>query len=555
MNHFARNYKILFFAAALSVLVFPCSDLRADMADVMVEKGLNEGLKKKIFLDLRDINVVDVLKFLALEGNINIVTSRNVQGRSTLLLRNVSIGDALEIIVVSNTLAYDIKGEIIYVMTEDEYFQLYGQNYNDKKKMKIRTLQYAKPSYALTALQSVQSAIGKVIIDEETGKVIMIDTPDKLIEMELLLDSMEEKMLTAVFDLQYADAKDVETQLRTKLESKNVGAIMGDPRSNQIIVTAYPGRLDEVKELVRALDKRVKAVSVEARILQLTLNPTFDLGIDWQKAFTGSSKAALKNLSFRSAFPIDALVSSAADLNSVGQIAAGNISEDEFSFELKALKGIENTKVLANPRLMILDRQEARINIGDKIPYVVTTTTGTGNNVSISEEIKFIDVGLLLVVKPVINEDGYVTMSIRPEISSRTGNLTTPAGATIPQVNTTFLETSVVVKNGVTIILGGLRRDDFTESTQGVPYMMDVPVLGGLFKSRDESSKKTEIVIFLTPKIFEGDEDYTGQPLQIKRNVLNVGGGRGEDALSAFNTVSGTGLDIKRSRLPSRGTA
>lgn len=554
MNHSYKKYLVLTVAALVGVLSLPCSGLRADMADIMVEKGLDEGLKKKIFLDLRDINVVDVLKFLALEGNINIVTSRNVQGRSTLLLRNVSIGDALEIIVVSNTLAYDIKGEIIYVMTEDEYFQLYGQNYNDKKKMEIRTLQYAKPSYALTALQSVQSAIGKVIIDEETGKVIMIDTPEKLEEMGLLLDSMEEKMHTAVFDLQYADAKDVETQLRSKLETKNVGAIMGDPRSNQIIVTAYPGRLEEVRELVRALDKRVKAVSVEARILQLTLNPTFDMGIDWQKAFTGSSKAALKNLTFRSAFPIDSAISSAAALNSVGQIAAGNIDEDEFSFELKALKGIENTKVLANPRLMILDRQEARINIGDKIPYVVTTTTGTGNNVSISEEIKFIDVGLLLVVKPVINEDGYVTMSIRPEISSRTGNLTTPAGATIPQVNTTFLETSVVVKDGVTIILGGLRRDDFTESTQGVPYMMDLPVLGGLFKSREESAQKTEIVIFLTPKIFEGDEDYTGRPLQIKRSPLNVGA-RGDDALSAFNTVSGTGLDIKRSRLPSRGTA
>lgn len=535
----------------------------ADMADRMVERGLNEGLKKKIFLDLRDINVVDVLKFLALEGNINIVTSRNVQGRSTLLLRNVSIGDALEIIVVSNNLAYDIKGEIIYVMTEDEFFQLYGQNYNDKKKIQIRTLQYAKPSYALTALQSVQSAIGKVIIDEETGKVIMIDTPEKLQEMNRLIDSMEEKMQTAVFDLKYADAKDVETQLKGKLDAKNVGNIMGDTRSNQIIVTAYPGRIDEVKELIKALDKKVRAVSIEARILQLTLNPTFDLGINWEKAFNKSGNEALRSLDFKSAFPVSRIVSSSTSATSTssssttpsaGSIAFGTVNEEQFSFELKALKQVQNTKVLANPRLMILDRQEARINIGDKIPYVVTTTTGTGNNVSISEEIKFIDVGLLLVVKPVINEDGFITMSIRPEISSRTGNLTTPAGATIPQVNTTFLETSVVVKDGITIILGGLRRDDFTQDNRGLPYLMDMPVLGGLFKSRQDSSKKTEIVIFLTPKIVNGDENYTGEPLNIKRGPL-PSMGKATDVLGPVPLMPGTGLDLKRSRMPSRGTA
>lgn len=548
------NFRIPCVLAALLFLT-SASPVFSDMADRMIEQGLSKGLKKNIFLDLRDINVVDVLKFLALEGNINIVTSKNVQGRSTLLLRDVSIGDALEIIMVSNNLAYDIKGEIIYVMTEEEYFQLYGRNYNDKKKIQTRTLEYAKPSYVLTALQSIQTALGKVIIDEETGKVIMIDTPEKLVEMNALLDTMEEKMETKVVNLQYANAKDLEAQLRSRLESKNVGNIMADVRSNQLVISAYPERMNDIVDLIVSLDKKVKAVSVEARILQLTLNPTFDYGIDWGKAFSKSSNEALRSLSFRNAFPIATAVSNSNSLNSVGQIAFGNLTEDEFSFELKAMKEVLHTKVLANPRLMILNREEARINIGDKIPYVVTTTTGTGNNVSISEEIKFIDVGLLLVVRPVINDDGFITMAIRPEISSRTSNLTTPAGAIIPQVNTTFLETTVVIKDGVSMILGGLRRDDYTEDNKGIPHLMDVPVLGQLFQSRNESLQKTEIVIFLTPKITDGSTNYTGDALDIVRSRT---AGSGASPVAVDVPSSGfdvSPMEIQKMKIPSRSAA
>lgn len=541
----------LAFGLAMASAIHP--EVRADMADVMIEKGLNEGLKKNIFLDLRDINVVDVLKFLALEGNINIVTSKNVQGRATLLLREVSIGDALEIVMVSNSLAYDIKGEIIYVMSEEEYFQLYGRNYNDKKKIQTRTLEYAKPSHALTALQSVQSAIGKVIIDEDTGKVIMIDTPEKLAEMNALIDKMEEKMETKVVNLQYANAKDLEAQLRSRLESRSVGTIMADVRSNQLVISAYPERMNEVIELVHSLDKKVKAVSIEARILQLTLNPTFDAGIDWGKAFSKSKNETMRSLKFRNAFPIDDGISKPASLGSVGQIAFGDLTEDEFSFEVKAMKEVLNSKVLANPRLMILNREEARINIGDKIPYVVTTTTGTGNNVSISEEIKFIDVGLLLVVRPVINDDGFITLAIRPEISSRTTNLTTPAGAVIPQVNTTFLETTVVVKDGVSMILGGLRRDDYTEDNKGIPRLMDVPVLGQLFQSRNESLQKTEIVIFLTPKITDGSENYTGEALDIIRERIPE---RSANARSPeVSGFEGAAIPLQKLKIPSRSAA
>lgn len=498
----------------------PGSPLQQAAASVASSNSASSGLSKTIFLDLRDINVVDVLKFLAIEGNLNIVTSKNVQGRSTLLLKNVTIQDALDIIVISNQLAYNIMNGIIYVMTETEYLQMYGKSYSDQREILTRMLKYAKPSYALTVLQSVQSNIGKVIVDEDTGTVIMIDTKKKLKEMNALLDELETKLDTTVIKLNYAKAKDVEAQLKSRLDAKAVGNIMSDERSNQLFVTGYPERLKEILPIIESLDKKTRAVLVDARILQLTINPQFDFGIDWEKTFDESKEERIRTLNFRGAFPISNTISSGSSgsstFGSVGKIAFGDVEQDEITFELRALKQIQKTNVLANPRLMIVDGQEAKINIGDKIPYVITTTTGTGNNVSVSEDIKFIDVGITLAVTPIINEADFITMKIRPEISSRTGTLTTPNDAEIPLVNTTFIESTIMVRDGNTIILGGLRRDDLSQNTKGFPYLMDIPVLGHLFKSRADENTKSEIVIFITPKIVAGDKDVIDDPIPLK---------------------------------------
>ncbi len=512
----------------LLVFVFFLSGLPpASHADVPVSnpvsslsERLQAGLEKSIFLDLRDINVVDILKFLALQGDLNIVTSKNVQGRSTLVLRNVKIKDALDIIVISNQLAYEIKNDIIYVMPEEEYVTVYGKNYNDKRRIATRTIEYAKPTYVLTALEALQSTIGKVLVDEDTGTVIMIDTPEKLIQMNAVLNDMERRLDTQVVTLQNAAAKDIETQLKLRLDAKAVGTVVADERSNQLIISAYPERMKEVLEIVKSLDTPERAVLLEVRILQLTLKPSFDYGIDWQKTFTGEGTPSnLQALDFHGSFPIDANVSTDAAIRTVGRFAVGNASADDYTVALKLLREVSDTKILANPRIMVLDNQTAKLNIGDRVPYVITTTTGTGNNVSVSEDIRFIDIGLLLNVSPKINDDGYITMKIEPEISSRTGTLVTPTNNQIPIVNTTKLDSSIIVKDGKTIILGGLRRDDLSKENRGLPGLMDIPVVGNLFKNRNETYTKTEIVIFITPKIVRGDKNVIDEPLPIKGDV------------------------------------
>ena len=496
------------------------SEVQKVSATILPSDATEAGLNKAIFLDLRDINVVDVFKFLATQGNLNIVTSKNVQGRSTLLLRDVKIKDALDILVISNQLAYEIRNDIIYIMTEDEYAMVHGKNFNDKKNVLIRKLKNAKPSYVLAALQAVQSAIGKVIIDEDTGTVVMIDTPEKLTLMEGVLDQVESSLEMKVLRLEYAKVEDVVAQLKPQIEGRGVGTVLGDPRSNQVILSAYPGRMEGAVALVKALDKQIKGVLIETRILQLTLNPKYDFGVAWDKLFRqpGWHELDLGN----SFYPAPFINSGTATASpSTAKVSVGNFGVSEFAATIKMVKEIEDTKLLANPRVMTLDRQEAKINVGDRLPYVVTTSTGTGNNISVSEDIRFIDIGIMMSVTPTISDNGSITMKIRPEIASQTGVLTTAGvpggkGNEIPKVNTTFIDTTVIVQDGVSIVLGGLIQDQMARVDQGVPYLMDIPFIGNAFKSRHESIKKTEIVIIITPHIVTGEKDILDHPLPLR---------------------------------------
>ncbi|MBU2436475.1 MAG: hypothetical protein KKE55_02100, partial [Candidatus Omnitrophica bacterium] len=303
--------------------------------------------------------------------------------------------------------------------------------------------------------------------------------------------------------------------LKTKLDAQGVGSIQADTRSNQVIVRALSDRLKEAGEIIRKLDKKTKQVLIEARIFKLTLNPRFDMGIDWQKAFSKSSKEALRSLSLVGSFPIASGISTAAALGTVGKFSAGNISEDEFAVEVKALKQVSKVTLLANPRITVANKEEANIHIGDKLAYVTTTTTTGQTTSTTAEAVSFVDVGIKLNVIPIINDEGFVTLKIKPEISSKTGDYTTPTGNAIPLINTTQAETTVVVKDGTTIIIGGLRKNENSHTSKGIPLLMDIPVLGSLFKSKSDSLTKTEIVIFIKPQVISGEIDIIDRKPEI----------------------------------------
>ena len=465
------------------------------------KEPLEERLQRKITLDVRDMNVVDVVKFLAEKGEFNVIISPTVDGRTTVLLHAVAIQDALDIVAISNHLAYHIDNDIVQVMAGAEYEAIYGKQFSDKTQVSIIHLQYSKPSYILAALDNMKSNVGKIIIDEDTGTVVLVDTPQSTALMKKAIDQIEKPLDTMVYDLKYAQAEMVAEKLRSRIDAKAVGSITSDERSNQILVRVFPGRKDEVEKIIRSLDEPTREVLIEARVLQVILKPNYDVGIDWASVIShnGHNKFNLKGK----------LPDKNMPATSFGQIGIGDVNMDDFAATVQALQQVSDTKILSSPQILVTNNEEAKIHIGDTVPYIVSTTNGTGDNAIKSEDVRFIDVGLKLNVIPTINDDGMVTMRLRPEISSVVAKIDSTSGSGIPQVNKTEVETSVMVQDGMTIVMAGLRKEDKTHSKKGLPVLMNMPYVGGLFSSISDSITSTEIVILITPHIVKGTDDFS----------------------------------------------
>ena len=480
------------------------------------KESLEDRLLRKITLDVRDMNIVDVIKFLAQKGEFNVVIAPSVEGKTTVFLSAVGIKDALDIVITSNRLAYHIENEIIHVMSSAEFEGMYGKQFSDKTEIEIIHLQYAKPSYILAALDNMKSNVGKIIIDEDTGSVVLVDTPKTLALMKKAISKMEVPLETVIFNLKYAKADIIAEKLRTRIDAKAVGSITADERSNQLIVRVFPGRKDEIQHIIQKLDEPTKEVLIEARLMTIVLKPTYDVGIDWSTAFETSTDE-FRDISFNNLYLNEDGLSSSDELsdnNAFGKIAVTSLDSGEFSAAIRALKQVSDTKILANPQILVTENQEARIHIGDTIPYIISTTVGTADPVT-SEDVRFIDVGLKLFVTPTINDDGIVTMRLRPEISSVVGRIDSERGG-IPQINKTEVETTVMVKDGMTVVLAGLRKEDKIHTKKGLPVLMDIPYIEKLFSRTSDSITSSEVVILITPHIVTATDNVERQRGTIK---------------------------------------
>ncbi len=472
------------------------------------------GLKERITLDLRNIEIGEALKFLALKGSLNMVIGKNVAGRISLFLTDVTVADVLEIMLLSNNLAVAKQGEIYNIMTETEYQALYGRRYADVRTAKVFKLRYAVPNQVFTVLSAVKSDIGKIVIDEDSATLILLDTAEKIQDMERIVNEMEKGQNLRIFNLRYAKAADVESQLKERLDALKLGTVKADERSNTVIVSALSKRMEEVERIVESLDEKTREVLIEAKIIKVTLSDDFDAGINWQKVLRDAgNEMGLEKYHpvLTGTFPI------ATTATQTGQLQIGNATTDSLSATIEFLQTVGQTKVLASPRITAINKEPARILIGTREAFVTTTTTTGQTTSTTAENVTFVDVGISLEVTPTINDDGYVTMKIKPEISNVARTLVTPTANQIPIVDTTLAETSVMVKDGTTIIIGGLRKNEKVKTVRKIPIAGSIPVFGAFFRSTEEDLEKVELVVFLTPYVITGDTTFTDRQVQDKQ--------------------------------------
>ena len=501
--------------------------------------SINAAETSRISLDLRNIEVTDALKFLATKGSLNIIPTKQVTGRITLMIEDALVKDVFDIILRSNNLAYEKQGNIYNVMTENEYNARYGKNFFDIRQTKIFRLQYAVPRQVYNLAETLKSSIGKILIDEDSGTLLVMDTPEKLVEITQILKAMDRKGVIRMFSLKYARAAEVEKQLRNQLDIKKVGSIRADARTNQVIVQTLPERMNDIQRLIEGLDQKTKAVLIDAKIIQVKLSNALSSGIEWEGLFDLGKDSGV---SYLGSYPYSWVGDSTtdpwksrsetfADVGYVGsypfsgstlehssgtskafgdQMHLGVIGQHDFDTTINYLRTLGETKVLSNPKLSVINNEEAKIHVGERRAYITTTTTQSQASTTVSEEVTYIDVGIQLFVTPTINDEGFITVKVKPEITSVVDYLETSQENKIPIVEVATAETIVMVKSGTSILIGGLSKEEKTLNSGETPILSKLPFLGELFKSGGSGSVRTELLVMLTPYLISGDELTTG---------------------------------------------
>jgi MSHA type pilus biogenesis protein MshL len=395
----------------------------------------------RITLDIKGMDIVEVLKILASRAGMNMIVGKSVGGRVTVFLKDVDVWEAFETILLENDLAYEENGAIISVITAKDYELRHGARFK-----------------------------------EQTD--------------------------TRVFNLNYAHADKLSGKLQDSV-TKGVGSVQVDERTNKIAVTDYPDKLDRMAGLIAAFDEKTPQVLIDAQIIEINPSDKFTMGVDWDYWLK-------KNLRLASSMP----TANVANKLSIGTAAAGNLVSKDGQYKgiIDLLRTIGDTKILSSPRIMAMNNQEARIMVGTKEAYITSTVSqgGTGTAVT-AQNVNFVDVGIKLYVTPTINSEGFVMMKIRPEISSaeRLDILSNGQSTEIPIVTSSEAETEVTVKDGVTILIGGLRKDQRAKTVKKIPLLGDVPLVGFLFRNTSDDTSKSELVILLTPHLMSGENSYT----------------------------------------------
>lgn len=473
---------------------------------ILVFSGLVFGAQQDdsdlISLDLKGMDIRDVLKILSQKSGLNIVADSEVNGMVTLYLKDVSVIDVIGIIASTNNLAYEQTGGLIRIMSQKDYENSHGKSFEDKTRQDVVKLNYASAIEVGKALGQMKSGMGKIISEDVSNTIVIIDTPENIRKMKEVISGMDVPLVTEVFSLDYAKAELLKDKI-SEMVSKDAGSVKFDEKTNKLVIRDTQQKVEDIRKVINAFDEKTRQVLIDANIVQVTLSDKYSYGIDWADIAKMGDVKLTGDISLSTG--LSNVTPSTLSIATTG----GN-----HTAIVSLLKTYGETNVLSRPRITVMDRQEAKILVGAKEVYVTSdVTTTSGGTYHTTDHVQFVDVGVRLAVTPEINRAGFVTLKIKPEVSNadatKTVELKNPDGSTrtiVPYVTTSEAETSVVVKDGTTIIIGGLMKDTFVDHREKVPFIGDMPLIGKLFSAKGKSKEKTELVIFLTPHIMDGEK-------------------------------------------------
>jgi len=405
-----------------------------------------------VTLDFRDADIRNVLRILAYKSGVNIVAGPDVTGLITIQLNDIPWEEALKVIL-----------------------KTYGYGY------------------------------------EKSGNVITVSTYEKLAEKRKIEKELadQEPLVTEVFSLNYAKAKEVSAAVREMLTSR--GRVNFDERTNTLVVTDSGSNMEKIKQVMPSLDSVTPQVLIEAKVIETKLDNSDKMGIDWTAKVTGFGAQApttwpfpkLDDSKFTPLPSSTGKTSGGSNTNfpvpATTEFKFGTLNFQQFQAVLELLSTRTDTNTLSNPRIVTLDNQTATITVGTKWPVAQYTYNTEQAKWQVSGW-EYQNYGIILKVTPHVNREGYVTMDISPQVSDKTGEVSFDTAA-IPILSTQETTTRVMIKDGETLIIAGLLKDKTTDTKKKIPFLGDIPILGLIFQKSEKAIEKTDLLIFITPHI------------------------------------------------------
>ncbi|MBU6485287.1 MAG: type II secretion system secretin GspD [Betaproteobacteria bacterium] len=306
--------------------------------------------------------------------------------------------------------------------------------------------------------------------------------------------------------------------------------VVADKEQDSILIVATPSEYSVIEQALKKLDVPARQVMIEVTIAEVKLTDQFGLGVDWlfkgaAPSGRGSGGMFQQNAPFNPAVPLPTTAAGAAasGLAVAAQGFSYLINNANFPGGVQAalnlLDTYGNTKVISNPHIAALDNQKATIKSGNRIPVSQQTIVGNTTN-AVTTTSQYIDTGVLLQVTPHINEGGLVTLDVQAEVSSP-GN---PASAgAAPPIDTRSVQTMLAVPSGDTMVMGGLIQEQKGNATNGLPYLDRLPVIGGLFGNQTLTNNRTELVLFITPRVITDPTDFAPIIEDLRNRMQGLG--------------------------------
>lgn len=483
-------------------------------------------------LTVRDEDLTTVLQMLSMQSQRSIVATQNVSGRVTANLYSVTFGEALDAILLYNGFGYYEEGNTIFVMPIEEI--------QAREAARMRRVSRVIPLNYLNAVDAAQFA-SPLLSDGGTITTIGA-TPD------------------------FAMGSDLPTG------KDNYAA------EARLVINDFEDNIEVIKELLASLDTRPAQVLVEATILQSSISEANAFGIDFSILggldfidFTdiggplrvvdglitggaGVSNGDGDGGGGGSAIPADgrgvAIGSTVGNTLGNGGFKVGVVN-DSFAVFMRLLDEVGDTTIISNPKVLTLNRQPASVQVGRRVGYLSTTTTDTAT----SQTVEFLDTGTQLYFRPFVTNEGFIRMELRPKVSQpiiRTVSDTSGRTLTIPDEDTSQLVTNVLVRDGQTIVLGGLFTERTSSTRRQVPFVGDLPLLGAAFRGHSDSTDRAEIIFMITPTILN-DQILLEQGERAKELVHHTRAGAREGLLPWSRERQSSQLLIEAERLASQG--